>query len=302
MGRYILWTRSFHPKNNFGLSGFGYEGDHRGFSFDDNVTSRIRHKLIFSIDDAQFIDAGVASDESRNWLTGTTEAYRDPALAPTSEQIVYTAPDNPDGLRIIRINLRYKGQNLALPWWRRVDPSGHADPNGAFKMPARFAKKIVPYLRVYHELELVVDSANGKMSLHSNIFGSGFPNCESYLVDEFGKKIFLATHVRFGSASGQLWFNSKRAMTHTNIIIDVARALNIGTFVNAVRSWDYMGRRSGPARQEDRQNWTSIPTEFWNWLHSTRCPSDSWSWLRDNFPFYRSLGAIPMQRMPPPSR
>jgi len=303
MTTFILYTRSFHPKSNFGLAGFLFRGDNRGFSDNENVTSRIRHKVVFSIDPPNVIKYSCESDPSMNAVTGTTENYTNPAHKPTSAQSVSGTPYAKTGMQSVHVHIEYGGQNLAIPsippLYSKINDNDQPDPNGQYRLPADQAKQIVPVLRAYHDLALTFEHLSDKASVKSNVYGSGFPNCESFLIDEAQKSLFLGTHVRFGSASGQLWGNPRNAMSHAFLRVDMTPECKFGSTLICYQSMDYHNGISGTSHFEETLGGGAISIEKWNSFHRNRDPSDGMSWLRDNVPFGRGLLPTSEKSMPP---
>lgn len=80
---------------------------------------------------------------------------------------------------------------------------------------------VVPSLDVNQKIEFRINRFNKTLTIYSLIHGDGFPNCESFMEDYLGKKVFIGSHVRFGHPGLHLFGGNERLMTGLAITIDL---------------------------------------------------------------------------------
>jgi hypothetical protein len=113
MSSLILHTRSFHPLENFGAGGLGYEGDNRDFGTDTGKTSRIKSAVEINLEAAKIKTLFILSDPSRNAMSGWEQKYDDPRKQPTASVQGQVDPYRQDGDQHAQVFLSYRGQNFA---------------------------------------------------------------------------------------------------------------------------------------------------------------------------------------------
>lgn len=266
MSRIILITRSFHPDSDFGLGGFGFHGDNRGFKYDLGVTSRIRHQVTLSLNPNRIVDNKPISDPSVSAGGFVTERYTNPDKQPTGGTTGHITPYRADGDQHGSIVVTYAGQNFAMPMSDRfID----------------FYKTVVPILDVTNNIQLHIDRTQKKIQISCRLVGDGFPNCETFMIDSGGQACFLASHVRVGSASGQLWDNRKIAMCSTLITADWTAADTFGANVQCDVCIDYASPSGGPVDLKAGYAPNPGSLSSWNRLHTGRDASGDWirQWL-----------------------
>jgi hypothetical protein len=299
-----LHTRSFHPDRNFGLGGLGFKGDSRGFSDSTGVTSRIRHVLTIDLTAATVGSVRCRSDPSENTvipsvLSGRpeeaagqiiTDDLKDAGVmspntpAPRAPRILpnlnlppmrndYTearkqprttltenvTPYRPDGDQTVTLTLTYAGQNFAF-YGANTD-IGHA-----------IFSTTVPDLDVTHKFSMRIDRTLHSAHIISDIGGDGFPNCESFLIDDSDATCFLGTHIRIGTAATQLPGGRVLPMTYTMCVVDWTAADKFGSAFSVQIANDFTG--DGSPQEIAPHGGTT--RSAWNALHRTRNASGDW--------------------------
>jgi len=268
-----LHTRSFHPDEAFGLGGLGFKGDNRGFSSDTGATARIFHRIAINLRAAEFGKPECRSDPSANWALGkigidVSNDYSEKRKQPRhSEDPKSITPYRQDGDQAVNIKITYAGQNFAFPG-ANLD-WGHS-----------FYSTVVPDLDVTNEVSLRINRPAGKATVTCRISGDGFPNCESFLIDSGGNVLFLASHIRVGTAATQL--PGGRAISMCSLLMDVDWNQD-DTFGSSVRvqfAHDYAGS-GGPFELAFGQ----MSRSEWNQKHTGRDASGpTIRQIEDNFP------------------
>lgn len=241
LAKYKVNIRSFHPNKQFEPGGMRFEGDDRGFSlgasyFGDvrppgSVTSRIWQRYELDLD--QLHQTGDLGPRSRleqqsnpsapgpGWwgVLGSRETYKDKKLKPmgTLTGIPYSAlgsrrysTHEHGGQRLVACKSWYGGENHAFLGSRELKNTVGITP--------------VPTLDVTSELYVRLERVNGYMDIVSLVYGDAFPNCEAFIEDAAGNKLFLGTHVRIGLPATHLgggnrerlmWANALRVRVNT---------------------------------------------------------------------------------------
>jgi hypothetical protein len=237
LGKYTVNVRSFHPNRQFEPLGFRFHGDDRAFSLgeswfdqdkqDDNVTSRIwqRYMLDMNLQESADLTKAPAtrlrteSNMSKPgpdlWrFLGGEESYFSENLKPRGTLKAKTV-DTPHGAqKVVRLLSHYGGEN-------------HAFATSEFQQ--KYLKTtIVPTLDVFSELFVRVERISLYMDIVSLTYGDGFPNCESFIKDAAGNKLFLGTHVRIGYPATHLWGEQQRLMWANAIRIEIDKDGNFG--------------------------------------------------------------------------
>lgn len=70
--------------------------------------------------------------------------------------------------------------------------------NTAVPMTHGMAGAAVPDLDVFAKINFDIDKDEGVLGIDATIFGDQFPNCEAFIVDGRGTKVFLGASVRIG--------------------------------------------------------------------------------------------------------
>ncbi|TDK32125.1 hypothetical protein E2F50_17430 [Rhizobium deserti] len=255
MTKLTLWTRSFHPQENFGAGGLFFHGDNRDFSSDIRATARIKHMVEIYLTQAKIVSGRPISDPSSNKLIGTYEDYRDPRKQPTAIVNGQIDPYRIDGDQHCQVLLSYRGQNFAMP-------GSNTD------IGRRFYSGVVPDLDVTNSLDIHIDRSSKKMSFTCRMVGDGFPNAESFLLDDSSEALFLAAHRRIGSATGQLAGNRRIAMASSSGKVNFSSD-KFGSPLEAYYALDYATNVGGPIdlfaesgrKPTDRAGWNQMHTK-----------------------------------------
>ncbi len=169
---YPIVIRSFHPAASFGggrkglpptWNGKGYSGDNRGFSLNNNASSRIHHRVVADPQEGTVTYAGRGKD-------GT---YSDPSHHPTQG----TATDIPDGY-IGRV----RGGDNSVSF-----ETGYSGTNPLASGPT-------PAIDVDAIIKLSQDG--DILNINAQVAGDNFPNTEAFITDPSGQKLFIGTDVR----------------------------------------------------------------------------------------------------------
>jgi len=163
--------------------------------------------------------------------------YSQPRKHPRKNLSGEISPYREDGDQFVSVTFTYAGKNFAMPfadgdkpkWWlggndahwvwggRRSD--GGSDTGGGSRKFWQDWNGLVPDLDVTQKLSLRIARSLKKAHVVSVITGDGFPNCESFMVDTAKSTLFLATHIRMGTAATQL--PGGRALPMNRIMMDV---------------------------------------------------------------------------------
>ena len=215
---FVINTRSFHPNKKFELQGFRFHGDNRGFSlkpsfFDPQkegtglTTSRIWSKFRFSSDTGKILFKDCQSNTSdANHVLGQNQTYENQKLKP---QIKVRMKDFQKMATLVggEVELNYYGENFAFL--------------GSELDKKTLNTTIVPSLDVTQIIGFTISRFSKTFTLYSLIYGDGFPNCESFMEDHLGNKIFIGSHVRFGNPLLHLFGGNERIMTGVALTIDL---------------------------------------------------------------------------------
>lgn len=262
MSSVILHTRSFHPLENFGAGGLGFHGDNRNFSTSTGVTSRIKNAVEINLNAAKLKTLFTLSDPSSNKFIGTYEDYNDPKKHPTASVQGQVSPYRIDGDQHAQVFLSYRGQNFAMPGINEKVP-------GTDKDMVDIYKGIIPELDVTNTLDIHIDRTDKKMTFTCRMVGDGFPNAESFLLDSSNQPLFLVTHRRIGSATGQLAGNRRIAMAAASGKVDFPDDL-LGSGLEAYFALDYATHVGGPIDLFDESGSKPSSRSGWNQMHENR--------------------------------
>jgi hypothetical protein len=261
MSKIILHTRSFHPDSNFGFGGLFFRGDSRGFSDSVGATSRIKHFFTIDLTAGSIGEVTCRSDPSENAvISAMSNDYSQKRKQPRVTMPVKSiTPYRKDGDQIIRLTFTYAGQNFAFPLANR--DWGHS-----------FWSTVVPDLDVTHEFSLRINRTEKKAYLTSSIGGDGFPNCESFMIDDAQAVCFIGTHVRMGTAMTQLPGGRVLPMIRSAYQVDWTDADQFGSPMQIYVANDYTGDGSphevAPSGGSSRSAWNAI--------HNGRDASGDW--------------------------
>ena len=117
----------------------------------------------------------------------------------------------------------------------------------------------VPSLNVKYTIKMDIDRANGHIDLLVYVTGDGFPNCEAFVEDPKGQRVFLGTHVRKGAAPVTLTLNLQYPMIACALRIPIN---NGGSFSGKVG--DELARKAGKRSQIQYQSINDWNTRFIN--------------------------------------
>lgn len=265
MGTMKLHTRSFHPRASFGTTGFGFSGDNRGFSTSVGVTSRIKSRIDINLSGASVTATNPASDPSHH-PAGMSEDYDHPDEQPTGR---FTGgpsitPYRVDGAQHASLTYAYRGKNhAAVP--NAIVGGLIENPLGDW-LNRETEELVVPDLDVTISFSLSIDRTARKAHVTANMRGDGFPNAEAFVLDPSGAPLFLVSHVRVGTASGQLWGNSLIRMASCALLVDLTDADGWAGPMEVLASMDHAG--DGSPQQISRVGSTTVSA--WNQVHTGR--------------------------------
>ena len=260
MGTMNLHTRSFHPRESFGVTGLGFSGDKRGFTtLVDGPTSRIRSEIIVDLQGASINAPQPISDPSTHPLGMSNDYTEDNTKPWGSFSRNSITPYREDGDQSFNLTYAYGGQNhAAVP---RLAVGGVSETVNTY-----FEKLVVPVLDVTISVSAFIDRANGTMRIATNMRGDGFPNAECFILDTAGNPLFLVTHVRVGTATGQLWGNARIKMASSSLVVDWNADDTFGANVDILSSVDHAGDGSPVTIGSIGTR----PVSVWNSYHSGR--------------------------------
>jgi hypothetical protein len=275
MSKLILHTRSFHPLENFGLGGLGYEGDNRNFSADPGVTARVKNAIEINLGLAKVKELFTMSNTSQNALVGMRQDYTDAELQPTASVSPQIDPYRKDGDQHVQVFLSYRGQNFAMPLVDKevdipeVNIPFYGKAGGGKLRGKDVWKGVVPDLDVTNSVDLHIDRASKKITFACRMVGDGFPNAESFLIDDSKQPLFLVTHRRVGSATGQLGGNRRIAMASASAKLDFP-ADKFGSALDAYWAQDYASHVGGPIDLFQENGPKPSSRSGWNSMHGGR--------------------------------
>ena len=251
LSKYAISTRVFHPNKNFEKMGFRFHGDNRGFSLgeswfnkpkakDDIPTSRIwqHYTIDLAGKPSQNVELRTESNFSDSGPWGWRvfsiggETYEDKDYKPRGTVEVTMFYDINPCQKSVRVVSHLAGENHAF-----ISSETQQDIAGT---------TVVPTLDAFNDVFLRVERVQKYIDILSLCFGDGFPNCEGYIQDEAGKRIFLGTHVRIGYPSTHLWVENDRFIWGSAIRVEIDKAGNFGE-----KMWVFAQLASGPPAMRD---------------------------------------------------
>jgi hypothetical protein len=276
MSRLTLHTRSFHPMPNFGLGGFFYAGDDRGFSTNPGVTSRIKNEVYIDLAEGRIEKGPTASDMSRNAVFGWDQHYTDKRIQPTSTVGQQIDPYRKDGDQHAQVFLTYRGQNFAMPGMKNseepikvpvvVGGRMHRIPVPGEPTPRDVFETIVPDLDVAMSLDIMVNRSEKTLSFAARMVGDGFPNAESFLMDSSDAPLCCVVHRRIGSASGQLHGNRRIAMASGSALVAFPED-KFGAPLTSHWAIDYATHSGAPIDLISQHGSKPTTRSGWNQMH-----------------------------------
>ena len=296
---YRFNIRSFHPNIKFERAGFRFSGDNRAFSLGDSyhmrpddpsdgaisnidglmhafleqrrpgrpeppsdgVTSRIwqRFNIFLDKEGNDVIplkdNFQTESNVSSGPVSTEDEPYTDEHLKPRKS------------LRNLKTHHPHPGETVTqFETW-------YGGENHAFFMSRTLKKSLlnstpVPTLDVFTRVWMKIERIRAWADFIVMTTGDGFPNCEAFVNDMAGKRIFLGTHVRVGSPVNHLPGENRRIMFATAFRVGLDKQGNFDE-----RFWLFSHVLGGPPK--DRHYAPNDP-EFEKCLK----PGESPPWLR----------------------
>ncbi|MEM9067672.1 MAG: hypothetical protein AAGE52_04175 [Myxococcota bacterium] len=174
-GDFVLVTRSFHPDETLGG---GFHGDDRGFTTDEDGSSRIRGGVLMrrgSNGQLQAVEGGGRSDQSGHELAETVTRTANPLFgihtehpfgSPVAGQPDVRATQRQAARGVTTLQLEYAGSNPLIVGSPDVD------------VRSTFA----------------VHEADDRLTIHADIRGDAFPAAESFVRDHEGNAVFIGVH------------------------------------------------------------------------------------------------------------
>ncbi|RQS61552.1 hypothetical protein DID96_32920 [Burkholderia sp. Bp8963] len=252
---YDINVRSFHPNKKFEPLGFRFHGDNRGFSLEESfhttypkrktggVTSRVWHVFSPDFSRGSFDDfrknLANSAFTASNTSSGPTlfsdgpEPYTDDAFRPEGNAIASEFSRQHDGEQVAEMTFMYDGKNFAFRGSRYSQrETGHT---------------VVPSLDVHGRVRIMIERVRKWMDIVVLIDGDGFPNCEAFIEDPAGNKLFLGTHVRIGTPATHLFGDNHRIMFAHVMRVELTADGNFGS-----KMWLFAQALGGtPDRRED---------------------------------------------------
>ncbi|WP_434107965.1 hypothetical protein [Paraburkholderia caffeinilytica] len=235
--RYAINIRSFHPNKHFEPLGFRFHGDTRGFSLGEsfhpsysgrptgNVTSRVwqiyksdlsvanKQKFQEVLDSTQYAASNTSSGPW--WASDGAEPYTQKKYQPSETVDANDFEQDHAGEQIAEVTSWYGGKNFAFLGSRLDWNTLHTT--------------VVPTLDTRGHLWIKVERVRRWMDICMLVFGDGFPNCESFIEDPAGNKLFLGTHVRIGTPATHLAGDNKRIMFANVLRVELTLDGNFGS-------------------------------------------------------------------------
>lgn len=203
-------------------------------------------------------------------------------------------PYRPDGNQSVNLRLTYAGKNFAF-YFADTDP-GHYILGGGERCREEpgeeddrwFWEKwrgAVPDLDVTHEFSIdIVRSSSHSTQIVSAIGGDGFPNCESFMIDDASATCFLGTHVRIGGAASQLPGGRILPMTFSMFALEWTADNKFGEGLGVMIANDFTGDGS----PQEVAPYGNSTRESWNAQHRGRDASGDWlRQVEDHVPLFR---------------
>jgi len=302
MSLLILHTRAFHPDKEFGFTGLYYSGDNRGFTADLGVKSRMYHSLEIDLKTTEVTLGPVDSDTSSNYATAKvgidiSNDYSQDRKKPRHNNTASITPYREDGDQSVMATVNLAGKNFAFPAADSdvmhkvyggevsdggsdtdsgsVIPFGVQNPvrneEGDWTLRSPIAKTdkfsgFVPDVDLRNELTLRIDRDTMKAFVTCNMTGDGFPNSESFLIDGASNVLFLASHIRIGTAVGQIPGGRHLAIAQTVLTdLDGNADDSFGAKLVVQQALDYTG--SGAPHEIARG---PMSRSAWNTAHTGR--------------------------------
>ncbi|MFM0645436.1 hypothetical protein PQR14_14000 [Paraburkholderia bryophila] len=252
---YSVNIRSFHPNKHFEPLGFRFHGDTRGFSLEESfhpsysehpkgkITSRVwqRYKCDLSmaskqkfqgvLDSTQYAASNTSSGPW--WASDGAEPYTQKKYQPAETVEADDFEQNHAGEQIAEVTSWYGGKNFAFLGSRLDWNTIHTT--------------IVPTLDTRGHLWIKVERVRRWMDICMLVYGDGFPNCESFIEDPAGNKLFLGTYVRIGTPATHLAGDNKRIMFANVLRVELTLDGNFGS-----KLWIFTQALGGtPDRRDD---------------------------------------------------
>ncbi|HHX4057683.1 MAG: hypothetical protein ACN6QT_29840 [Burkholderia contaminans] len=252
---YTVNIRSFHPNKKFERLGFRFHGDTRGFSLEESfhpsylarqtgkVTSRVWQ--LYSCNLAagskdKFQDrlrrskyAGSNTSSGPWWASDGPEPYTEKKYQPDGTADANAFEQGHAGEQIAEVTSWYGGKNFAFLGSRLDWNTLHTT--------------VVPTLDARGHLWIRVERVRRWMDICMLVYGDGFPNCESFIEDPAGNKLFLGTHVRIGTPATHLAGDNKRIMFANVLRVELTLDGNFGS-----KLWIFTQALGGtPDRRDD---------------------------------------------------
>lgn len=254
LAKYEVNVRSFHPNKQFERGGFRFHGDDRGFSLEDSyfgqnlsdvITSRIWQRYLLDADlktsgDLTRDIKGKLKQESNPsspgpglWSAfGNEEPYKKEKYKPRGKLTATDVSVPHGGQKKISMTSWYGGENHAFLFSR----TAVSLTNSTF----------VPTLDTFSEIIVRVERVSLYMDILSLVYGDGFPNCEAFIKDAAGNKLFLGSHVRIGLPATHLFGENHRLMWANAIRVEIDEKGNFGE-----RLWVFAQILGGPLDLRD---------------------------------------------------
>lgn len=253
LGKYEINIRVFHPNKNFEKLGFRFHGDNRAFSLGDSwfekdpgggPTSRIwqRYVLDTSVEPDAAVPLDIPSRTESNFSGPGPRAWR---ITSISGEEYKKAKYKPRGtVKVEQVNVPHGGQKT-IRLLSHLAGENHAFITSATQQTI-FGTSAVPTLDAFNEVFVRVERVAMYIDILSLCYGDGFPNCESYIKDAAGTKLFLGTHVRIGYPATHLWSEHQRLIWANAIRVEIDKDGNFGN-----RIWIFAQVLGGPPELRD---------------------------------------------------
>ncbi|MEP7452700.1 hypothetical protein [Phyllobacterium sp. SB3] len=219
--------------------------------------------------------------------------YSQKRKKPRHNESVNITPYRKDGDQAVNGRIAYAGKNFAFYGadsdighgilGGEISDGGSNTEGGSLKVWKRWGG-VVPDLDVTHEFSIRFARSMKTAHITSAISGDGFPNCESFLIDSSNNVLFLASHIRIGTAATQLPGGRALPMSRTMIVADLNEGDIFGEKVNVQLAVDYTGDGS----PQEIAGYGELSRADWNRAHTGRDASGNWlRQVEDNVPLPR---------------
>ena len=226
---YSITIRSFAPPGSF--QGTGFNDDRRGFSTDENLSSKISQSFTADPDTAEISGVSTAQTGETTWNGRLPRR-----TTPSGNVVGVESGRDAAGAESMFLQSRFAGSN---PF---------------FEFPLPKAPPIV----VQAGIVLRENKDAGTLSVAMNLYSKGFPATEAMIADKSGTKVFLAAAPAFGSGKDLISHSGPVWKINMTILINSKgqfQAVAFGGKKYSIDEWNklFTSKNPGPFPREDRR-------------------------------------------------